>query len=337
MFSPKNLVLSIPSIQKLHASREALRAERDVLSAKLQRRIHTYPQADSIFHHFNKSFDAIEVMERHALFEPVPHPDYVTNFLGVRIDPKFFPTILDGRAGTVEPIPIPANWHADMAEWGAVLRAVDLAEHKFTVLELGCGWGCWMNNAGVAARRLGLEVMLGGVEGDAKHIGFAVEACAANDFASSQVTIHHGIAASRGGVALFPHQGGEDFSWGLKPVFATGDEQEGASVQSNFDKLPIISLEYLLASRERVDLLHMDIQGGEADLIDNGISNITGKVAYLVIGTHSREIEGRLFGTLLQAGWRLEIERPCIVLLSNDTPHTLVDGIQGWRNPNLTS
>jgi hypothetical protein len=40
----------------------------------------------------------------------------------------------------VEPIPIPANWHADIAEWAAALRAVDLARGSFTMAELGCGW-----------------------------------------------------------------------------------------------------------------------------------------------------------------------------------------------------
>ena len=82
-------------------------------------------------------------------------PGYVTNFLGVRIDPAFAPEALAGKAGTVEPVPIPANWHADIAEWAAALRAVELAGDTFRMIELGCGWGCWMNNTGAAARRAG--------------------------------------------------------------------------------------------------------------------------------------------------------------------------------------
>ena len=58
----------------------------------------------------------------------------VVNFLGVAIDPKFLPLVLEGMAGQVQPVPIPCNWHADMAEWGAVLRAVDLARNTFTRL-----------------------------------------------------------------------------------------------------------------------------------------------------------------------------------------------------------
>jgi len=114
----------------------------------------------SPFFHYNSNFDAQSVMKKHAVVNLEPNPKYLTNFLGVMIDPKFFPGILDGRAGQVEPIPIPANWHADIAEWGAALRAVDLSGPSFTVMELGCGWGCWLNNTGVAARRSGRKPYL---------------------------------------------------------------------------------------------------------------------------------------------------------------------------------
>jgi hypothetical protein len=89
-----------------------------------------------------------------------PTDGYFTNAFGVLIDPKFFPTILKGREGTVEEISIPANWHADIAEFGAALRAVELAHNSFTMIELGCGWGCWMNITGLTAKRKGLNVHL---------------------------------------------------------------------------------------------------------------------------------------------------------------------------------
>ena len=121
-------------------------------------------------------------MRSHAVPDLKPNARYLTNFLGVLIDPKFFPQILDGKAGEVEPIPIPANWHSDIAEWAAALRAVDLSGDTFTVLELGCGWGCWLNNTGVAARRSARKPYLIGIEGDRGHVDFAREACLANGF-----------------------------------------------------------------------------------------------------------------------------------------------------------
>ena len=136
----------------------------------------------SPFFHYNSSFDAQGVMKAHAVSDLKPNPRYLTNFLGVLIDPKFFPQIPDVKAGEVEPIPIPANWHADIAEWAAALRAVDLSGKSFTVIELGCGWGCWLNNTGAAARRTNRQPYLIGVEGDRGHIGFAREAYLANGF-----------------------------------------------------------------------------------------------------------------------------------------------------------
>jgi hypothetical protein len=32
----------------------------------------------------------------------------------------------------------------------------------------------------------------------------------------------------------------------------------------------------------------------------------------MVIGTHSKQIEGRLYDTLLSAGWKLQMERAAI-------------------------
>jgi len=81
-------------------------------------------------------------------------------------------------------------------------------------------------------------------------------------------------------------------------------------------------------------LLHIDIQGGEADLVHNSLDLINNHVRYMFIGTHSREIEGRLFADLIPAGWYLEIERPAILNLEHG-PKVVIDGVQGWRNRRL--
>jgi hypothetical protein len=58
-------------------------------------------------------------------------------------------------------------------------------------------------------------------------------------------------------------------------------------------------------------------------------------VAYVVVGTHSRMIEGELMKLFLGAGWKLEIERPSVFKITQDGLSTTVDGVQGWRNPFL--
>ena len=350
----KNLALRIPAVSRLRRSRDILLTERDDVSARLWRTsaelrdtlaeldrtrnlLHAPRPVASPFHHYHATFDAEAVLHRHAVPGLRPDADHLTNFLGVRIDPKFFPQILEGKKGHIEPIPNPSNWHADIAEWAAALRAVDLARDSFTVLELGCGWGCWLNNTGAAARRLGLEVRLLGVEGDRGHIGFAREACATNGHPPSQIALHHGIASARSGIALFPRQAETSGSWALEPVFGATEEQRRQAAQAGtHDELPMIALEELLAPYPRIDLLHMDIQGGEAEIVRQCGELLAAKVAYLVIGTHSRQIEGEIFGMMLAAGgWALEMERPAILHLHEQGPHVTVDGVQGWRNLSL--
>jgi hypothetical protein len=322
----RNLALRIPAIRRLYDSRNAL----------MHQRVDLQTPVGSPFFHYNACFDPQAVIRRHAQADLNPHPDYLTNYLGVLVDPKYFPEALTERVGTVEDVPIPANWHADIAEWGAALRAVDLARHTFTMIELGCGWGCWMNNTGTAARRLGLDVHLIGVEGDPGHIVFAQEATGANGFKQSQIVLHHGIAAAAPGTALFPRQRRAGASWGLAPIFGASETERASALRSgSHDVLPMITLAELAAPKPHIDLLHVDIQGGEAGLIAASLSLLTEKVAYLVIGTHSRQIEGSLFDTLLGAGWRLEIERPAFLSIGGEGPAVTVDGVQGWRNPNL--
>ncbi|OUJ15092.1 hypothetical protein HK28_10235 [Acetobacter sp. DsW_063] len=272
-------------------------------------------------------------MKKYQCDNAVSLPGHITNYLGVHTSTDFFPGILSSRGGEIEPIPFPANWHTDIAEWGAALRAVDLSGASFSVLELGCGWGCWMNNTGAAARTVGKDVHLMGVEGDPDYIKFATSACMTNGFSVEEFEVLHGVAATESGVALFPKQEIAGGSWGLEPIFgATSDVREAAAVNGSHIEIPMVSLRDIVASERRFDLLHMDIQGGEVALVSENLDLMSQSIAYVVIGTHSREIEGRLIAEMSAAGWVLEMERPCIFSITAGRTSTTVDGVQGWRN-----
>ncbi len=291
-----------------------------------------------MFEHYNTCFDAVEVVRKYAVEGLSPAANFLTNFLGVRIDPMFLPEVLRGREGQVEPLPIPANWHADVAEWGAVLRAVDLAPGpRFVMAELGCGWGCWMSNSGTAARNRSLIPRLIGVEGDQGHCEFARQCLRTNGFDDDQFTILRGIAAVRSGQALFPKQKRAGVAWGLEPILDAAPEQVAqAKARGTHDAVDMVGLGRLFKGDKRIDLLHIDIQGGENELLEHTVSLLNERVAYIVVGTHSRQIEGGLFSLLLKHGWLLEVERPALLSLNNrDQPSVAVDGVQGWRNPRL--
>jgi hypothetical protein len=112
---------------------------------------------------------------------------------------------------------------------------------------------------------------------------------------------------------------------------------EAAIEARSHDVLPMIALGDLAGDEGRIDLLHIDIQGGEGDFIDGCLPVMNEKVAYVMIGTHSRQLEGRIFDAMISQGWVLEIERPAILRIENGQPYVSVDGVQGWRNPRLAA
>ena len=120
--------------------------------------------------------------------------------------------------------------------------------------------------------------------------------------------------------------------WGSSAVFSeTGEDKPG------YQRVRSISLSTLLKDEPLVDFIHFDIQGAEADVIDASAEMLTDKVRYLVIGTHSRVIEGRIIETLRRHGWTLENEQPARMGYTADVPeYTRADGTQVWRNPTLS-
>lgn len=331
----------------------ALRAERDLVAAERDRARAAHAQAEAqrdqaraecaatlahaAFHAYDTVLDVPGTVARHAAPGRHARPGLLTNFLDVAIPPDILPAILAERAGTLEPVPLPANWHADQAEWAGALRAVELSGERFTMIELGCGWGCWINNMGAAARASGRTVSLIGIEADPTYVALAERTLALNGFAPADWTLHRGVAAAAEGWALFPRQDAAGRAYGLEPVFGASEQARAEALAAGtHDVLAMVPLARAAAPHARIDLLHVDIQGGEAALLGQSLDLLAQKVAYIVVGTHSRPIEGELRQSLAAAGFRLEIERTAIYDLTHQPPMLVVDGVQAWRNPALT-
>lgn len=287
--------------------------------------------------HFNSTFQPMDLISKYSLGNLKSCQSFLTNFVGLKIAPEYMPECVRNRVGTIESPPNPANWHADISEFGAVFRAVDLSnENRFVMGEMGCGWGCWMGISGLVAKTRGLDVKLYGIDGDKKHISWAKENMVNNGFSEKEYAIVEGIAAATSGKALFPLADKEAIHYGLEPIFNASDlEIQKALKNKSYKILPMVPLEKIFSSESRVDLLHVDIQGGEVDLISGSMDYLSRHVCYLVIGTHSRSIEGKLIDILLKNGWILEIERPAIFHIQQRELVTAVDGVQGWRNSEL--
>ena len=131
-------------------------------------------------------------------------------------------------------------------------------------------------------------------------------------------------------------------------MFCSGEREADAIVDNSdfedyrgfkfaqLEKVPVISLRDVMDGSSKVDLLHIDIQGGEFEIVEANLPLLADRVRYLVIGTHSRTIEGDLIRTLGTSGWELEVEKPCTFDLRHPRHSVVVDGTQGWLNTRRT-
>lgn len=291
------------------------------------------------------SVDWKALLKRYQQAGLVHRRGYITNFLGVETDVTFL-RHLSGSPGFVEGLPIPGSFHCSTAEWIAGLRGVELSGDDFVVVELGAGWGPWMVDLARAARIRGAKRTFAvGCEADELHLKFISQHLACNGFQANEYSIYQGAIGPKKGHALFPISEDSSNDWGLRPLFCDSEREADAIVANpkahadyrgvsfrRFDKVRCHTLADVLVGLDHVDVMHVDIQGGEFELLRGNLDLLKRATRYLVIGTHGRQIEGELIGLLAGAGWKLEVEEPCAFDISHKNLAVQVDGTQGWRN-----
>ena len=294
------------------------------------------PRLEALYHYYCE-YDAFGLILSFALKDQTPEPGMVKNFMGVKVPPSVYPPVLEALQGKIEPVPDPGNWHADISEWAAALLSVVRAKDgRYRIVELGCGWGCWLVNMGAAARARGLSVDLIGIEGDANHLINAREVLLLNGFSDEEFSLHHGIAAAKPGKAIFPNPEQGTAAWGGAAIFDPDRKTLAAAERDPaVQVLNCLTLE-TLSGAQVIDLLHIDIQGAETAYVRGNMASLDRLVRRVLIGTHSRIIEGELMSHFLQAGWVMEMDRPVIAPLYAGKPVTGIDGVQLWSNPKLS-
>ena len=282
------------------------------------------------------------LIERYKQHHLEHRPGFIVNYLGVPTRISFLGH-LKGSAGFVEGTPWRGDFHSSVAEWIAGLRGVELAGDHFVAVELGAGWGPWMVNLCQAAKIKGARRTFAiGCEADEQHCQFLHQHLADNGYSTSDYRLFEGAIGSEKGLTLFPISDDSAHDWGLRPIFCkseaeadeitSGAHSDYRGRQFRFHRVPCFTLQEVLAGIDHVDVLHVDIQGGEVELVRNNLELLRRRVRYLVIGTHGRQIEGELIAVLRSAGWQLEVEEPCAFDICHPGLEPQVDGTQGWRN-----
>jgi FkbM family methyltransferase len=257
-----------------------------------------------------------------------PHPEFVGTFAGTRQRTNL--AVGSAALGGVVYRDIPTvagDVAAETVEYVGIIKAVEASKGSFVMAELGAGLGFWCVIGGHIARKLGRNpIRLYAVEASAERVENLKINFADNGFPPAEHTIVSAVVGPSDGFALFP-QIDVLGDWGASAMFVDVREE-----RPGYDTVQSLSIETLVMAEDLVDLLHFDIQGAEADVVEASVAVLTHKVRYMVIGTHGRDEEYRIRKALLGCGWALENEQPARFERVAGQEILMVDGTQVWRN-----
>ncbi len=291
----------------------------------------------------------VELLKKyaHPLVGP-PTAGELVDWLGVRTD-------LDMHAWLPRPadniihvlgLPVPNDMiHAEAIEYIAMIvgleRAARHADRRYTVIELGASYGPWCVSSSVLATRMRFEnIHLTAVEASATsvpNIGRHAQRNGLGGRADVEIRAIHAAVHLADEFVYFPRiqvNADNGAQVALEP-----SQVDYRGIQVQHDRVEGISLSTLCEGFERVDFVHMDLQGAEERLLgdERFLGTLDSKVATLFLATQSRLIEGIALKTISALGWRLVRERPTTFQQnsrSNDVNGwTTRDGGQLWLNP----
>jgi FkbM family methyltransferase len=284
-------------------------------------------------------------------FPPVasdPQAGFMVDFLGVRTRATCASPFVS-LAGRVFNTPAPVgDFHAETIEYVGLLKSVLSAKDRYAALELGAGWGPWLIGGAVAARRRGItDIRLHGIEGDPEHFVSMQAHFRDNGFDPADFRLDNAVIGVEAGRARWPKLADPSGDFALRPMVRSGADGESVgnsketdyrgAVFDEFIDVEMLSIQSVLERDSLWDLVHIDVQGTETELCSASIELLNQRVRWLVIGTHSRKIDGDLIELFFRHGWLLENEKPARFNYNRHSASleamTVVDGTQVWRNP----
>ncbi len=306
-----------------------------------------------------RALDSPAGAEPHPVFAGLTYPTHDVppgwdlNFLGVRTRVEFFSLYNEladfstkRRVATEPPPP-----NEDYFEWVTLMEAAVEARERFTMIELGAGWGRWLANAALAVRQIsGLPVKLIGVEFEPQHFTWMEQhlddngikpeerklvraAAAASD---GHVWVHVGDAAGWYGQSVVPGKPLSPTRAYVATVRQFVRRRLGRGDRRSLQPVPAVSLATLLGPLDRVDLIDVDIQGAEADVLEPAAASLDEKVRRVYVGTHNADVEGRLRRLFEGLGWKPIYDFPSNSTSATDWGRIIFeDGAQTWLNPRL--
>lgn len=266
-----------------------------------------------------------------------------TDYFGIKTRVKYFTNEETHHDKVVPGFPFPDDGiHAESIEYLGTAKALEAsAGDAVTIVEMGAGYAPWLVFSAHVAKVLGKRnIQLVAVEAETARHELIKTHFQDNGLplpgTEGPITtriIHAAISNTRG-TLNFGSANLHD--WGGALQTGKGDYR-GIDVAPEL--VPSMLISDVLKELPMVDLLHIDIQGWEAKALTASIDEVCERVKYMLIGTHSRAIEGDLIELLRARGWKLMHEKPCQFHFNTDLEDisgaTWQDGAQIWANPHL--
>jgi FkbM family methyltransferase len=253
----------------------------------------------------------------------------VTNFLGVSTSLDFFSWYQPKTGCITSKLPFPDDGlHAEAIEYVALCKAFELApkEPYFTAIELGASVGPWVAAAAKICERLKRTARMTAVEPTSSGIKMMEKHLKENGIGmpNVQINIVKGCVSDFDGEAFFPACQVDQDNGGQVSDADLSVDYRGLSILH--EKTPVISLKSILKDYDRVDFLHIDIQGTETVLFQNKeiLDEMDKKVALFFCASHSRKAEAAILDGMKGRDWILYRERPCKYVFDCNKP-----GIEG--------
>ena len=218
-------------------------------------------------------------------------------------------------------MPVDDWFHAETIEYVGLLKSVLTAKDRYVALELGAGWGPWLISGATAARRRGIkDIRLHGVEGDPEHFASMQTHFRDNGFDPAAYRLDNAAIGVKAGRARWPKLADPSDDFAVRPLACSGEDGNFAdgrerprlqgAVFDEYIDVEMLSFDSVLEREPLWDLVHIDVQGTETELCSASAEILNQRVRWLVIGMHSRKIDGDLIDLFFRHGWILENEKP---------------------------
>lgn len=249
---------------------------------------------------------------------------------------------------TAKPVPSATDYF----EMGAVLSSVVAAENQFNMMELGAGTGPWTVAAACATLQTCIrERLFVAVEAEPTRFQWLGESLDINGVRANERGLYQGVVFSstkRDEKILFPvgapmdagHTACVDEPQNSRVGHKKKVSLYGLEDEARFEPAKVITLGDLLSRHDGIifDIAHIDIQGAEAEVIDDTRHELNARIRAVAIGTHGGKIEELLRDILTDLGWVCVFDFPhngSFTVEGNEISTRNLDGFQHWINPNL--